>query len=193
MTDTVVLVEVVGTVTGVETGDPIGDETTGELTGVRTGAVSAIGDDEGENVGSTVGALVGTNTKGACTTASGMVAARLVDMALTVAGLAKRASMDDVLPADAAVTMLYATWTPTTVACNNSLLLDAVTVPSDQNSFTEVMVTVLPVGNTDMIDAVKAIWNAGVLAVTPMIVCRTKTGRFVGCDVGCCNKIESKG
>ena len=155
------LVEVVGTVTGVATGDPMGDETTGEatgeLTGVRTGAVSAIGDDEGVYVASTVGALVGTNTKGACTTASGMVAARLVDMALTVAGLAKRASMDDVLPADAAVTTLYATCTPTTVACNSSLLLDAVTVPSDQNSFTEVMVTVLPAGNTDMIDAVKAV------------------------------------
>ena len=100
--------EVVGTLTGVATGDPMGDETTGEatgeLTGVRTGVISAIGDDEGENVGSTVGALVGTNTKGACTTAFGMVAARLVEMALTVAGLAKRASMDDVLPAFAGVT-----------------------------------------------------------------------------------------
>ena len=48
-----------------------------------------------------------------------------------------------------------------------------------------MMVTVLPAGNTDIIDAVKADWNAGVLAVTPKMTCRTKTGRFVGRDVGC--------
>ena len=143
MADKVVLVEVVGTLTGFATGDTMGDETTGEatgevtgvLTGVRTGAVSAIGDDEGENVGRNVGALVGTNTNGAFTTASGMMVASLVDTAVTVAGLAKRASIDDVLPADAAVTTLYATCTPTTVACASSSLLldvDVVTVPSDQ-------------------------------------------------------------
>ena len=91
---------VVGAVTGVATGDASGDESTCEV----TGAVSAVGDDEGVNVGSTVGALVGVNTSGACTTASGKVAARLVETALTVVGLAKRASSDDVLPALGGVT-----------------------------------------------------------------------------------------
>ena len=86
-----------------------------------------------------------------------MVSAKLVDTALTVAGLANKASIEDVLPADTVVTILYATCTPTTVACNNSLLLDDVTVPSDQKSFTEVMVTILPAGNTFVIDAVKAL------------------------------------
>ena len=91
--------------------------------------------EEGAKVGAGVGALVGTNTNGAFTTASGMMVASLVDTAVTVAGLAKRASIDDVLPADAAVTTLYATCTPTTVACASSSLLldvDVVTVPSDQ-------------------------------------------------------------
>ena len=104
----VVAMGVVGVVTGVATGDASGDETTGEVTGeeigVRTGAVSAVGDDEGVNVGSTVGALVGVKTSGACTTASGIAAARLVETALTVVGLAKRASSDDVLPALGGVT-----------------------------------------------------------------------------------------
>lgn len=86
-----------------------------------------------------------------------MVAAKLVEIALTVDGLAKRVSSDDVLPAPGGVITAYATCTPTTVACSNSLLLAVVTVPSDQNSFTDVMVTVLPAGNTDMIDAVKAV------------------------------------
>ena len=96
----VVAMGVVGAVTGVATGDASGDESTCEV----TGAVSAVGDDEGVNVGSTVGALVGVNTSGACTTASGKVAARLVETALTVVGLAKRASSDDVLPALGGVT-----------------------------------------------------------------------------------------
>ena len=115
--------------------------------------------EEGAKVGAGVGALEGSSIKGACTVAPGMVVARLVDTALTVAGFDNKASIDDVLPADAAVTTLYATCTPTTVACASSLLLDVdvVTVPSDQKSCTEVMVTVLPVGNTDMIDAVKAV------------------------------------
>ena len=91
---------VVGAVTGVATGDASGDESTGEV----TGSVSAVGDDEGVNVGSTVGALVGVKTSGACTTASGIAAARLVETALTVVGLAKRASSDDVLPALGGVT-----------------------------------------------------------------------------------------
>ena len=91
---------VVGAVTGVATGDASGDESTCEV----TGAVSAVGDDEGVNVGSTVGALVGVKTSGACTTASGIAAARLVETALTVVGLAKRASSDDVLPALGGVT-----------------------------------------------------------------------------------------
>ena len=157
----VVVVGAVGVETGVATGDATGDETTGETTGEMTGEVTGtaptIGDDEGENVASTVGALVGDNTRGACTTASGMVAAKLVEIALTVAGFAKRVSSDEVLPALGGVTTAYATCTPTTVACNNSLLLDEVTVPSDQNSFTNVMVTVLPAGKTDMMDAVKAV------------------------------------
>ena len=156
-----VVVGAVGVEAGVATGDATGDETTGEITGEVTGAItgafSTIGDDEGENVARTVGALVGDNTRGACTTASGMVAAKLVEIALTVAGLAKRVSSDEVLPALGGVTTAYATCRPTTVACNNSLLLDEVTVPSDQNSFTDVMVTVLPAGNTDMIDAVNAV------------------------------------
>ena len=186
-----------------EVGGTVVDSAVGVRTvGVETGgsavvgaSTAAEGSAEGAKVGTVVGALEGTSTKGACTVAPGMVAARLVDTALTVAGSAKRASMDDVLPADADVTTLYATCTPTTVACNNSLLLllDSVTVPSDQNSFTDVMVTLLPAGNTFRIEAVKALWNAGVFAFTPKMVCRTKTGRFVGREVGCCNRIENKG
>ena len=98
----------VGVVTGVATGDANGDETTGEVTGevtgVRTGAVSTIGEDEGVNVGRNVGALVGVNTRGGFTTASGIELARLAETALTVVGLAKRASSDDVLPALGGVT-----------------------------------------------------------------------------------------
>ena len=105
-------------------------------------------------MGAFVGALEGTNTKGACTVTPGMVAARLVDTALTVVGFDNKASIEDVLLVDIT---LYTTCTPTTVAANNSLLLEVVTVPSDQKSCTEVMVTVLPVGKTDMIDAVKAV------------------------------------
>ena len=192
----VVLVVVVGTaelVTGATTGDAIGDGATGELPGELTGVVLTVGDADGVHVINTVGALVGINTSGACTAAFGMVTARLVEIELTVVGLAKRASRDDVLPALGGVTTSYATCTPTTVACNNSLLRrDAVTVPSDQNSFTEVIFTWLSAGNTDMIDAVKAVWNSGVLAVTPKMVCCTKTGRFVGRDVGCCNTTKTK-
>ena len=139
--------------------------TTGKLAvGVQTGGLAvtggsatAVGSVEGEKLGILVGALEGSSIKGACTEAPGMVAARLVDTALTVVGFDNKASIDDVLPADTLVTTLYATCTPTTVACSNSLRLDEVTVPSDQNNFTEVMVTVLPAGSTDKIDAVKAV------------------------------------
>lgn len=128
--------------------------TTVSIVGAKT-AVCFVGcNDEGAKVGAFVGALEGTSNKGACTVVPGMVAARLVDIALTVVGLDNKASTEDVLLDD---TTLYATCTPITVACSNSLLLDVVTVPSDQNNCTEVMVTVLPAGNTDMIDAVKAV------------------------------------
>ena len=136
------------------------DSTVGVRTGglaVVGGSTTTVGSAEGAKVGTLVGALEGSSIKGACTVAPGMVAARFVDTALTVVGFDNKASIEDVLPADTAVTTLYATCTPTTVACNNSLLLDEVIVPSDQNNFTEVMVTVLPAGKTDMMDAVKAV------------------------------------
>ena len=61
--------------------------TTGDLAmGTTMGAVSTVGEEVGVNTTSTVGALVGTNTAGACTTSSGRVAARLVEIALTVVG-----------------------------------------------------------------------------------------------------------
>ena len=146
------------TVGGVTTGRLAagGGVTPGRLAVGEGGSTNTVGNAEGPKVGGTEGALEGSSNKGACTVTPGIVAARLVDTALTVLGFANKASMEDVLPADTVVTTLYSTCTPTTVA-NNSLLRDDVTVPSDQNSFTEVIVTMLPAGNTDMIDAVKAV------------------------------------
>ena len=62
--------------------------------------------DDGAKVGAFVGALEGSNIKGTCTVTPGMVAAKLVETALTVVGFDNKASIDDVLPADAAVTTL---------------------------------------------------------------------------------------
>ena len=91
----------------------VGVDTGGLSVGVETGgsavvgvSATAEGSAEGAKVGKVVGALEGTSNKGACTVAPGMVVARLVDTALTVAGFDNKASTDDVLPADAAVTTL---------------------------------------------------------------------------------------
>ena len=85
------------------------DSTVGVRTGglaVVGGSTTTVGSAEGAKVGVLVGALEGTNTNGACAVAPGMVAARLVDTALTVVGFDNKASIDDVLSADTAVTTL---------------------------------------------------------------------------------------
>ena len=64
-----------------------------EVVGVIEGADVKVGAGEGANVGICEGAPVGTSTNGACTTASGMVATKLVFTALNVVGFANRESI----------------------------------------------------------------------------------------------------
>jgi len=64
-----------------------------EVVGVLVGADVNVGADEGANVGAGVGAPVGTSTSGACTTAAGMVATKLVFTALSVEGFANKESI----------------------------------------------------------------------------------------------------
>ena len=82
------------------------DVTTVSTTGAKV-TVCLVGcREEGAKVGALVGALDGSSIKGACTVTPGMVLARSVDMAVTVAVLDNKASIDEVLPAEAAVTTL---------------------------------------------------------------------------------------
>ena len=63
-----------------------------EVVGSIVGADVNVGAGEGANVGICEGAPVGTSTNGARTTASGMVATKLVFTALNVVGFANRLS-----------------------------------------------------------------------------------------------------